>query len=117
MRKFDFSYDRENDDLFLYNKKSKSKGSIEFGNLVLDFNTKKELVGIEIMDASKFISDIIGNGGISKQMLEDLQECKIEIKSCKNQLMIKLFLMVKKKEIPAVFPVPNITESPALAYT
>ncbi len=42
MQKFNFSYDKENDDLFLFSPKSKSKGSIDLGQIVLDFNNKKE---------------------------------------------------------------------------
>ena len=72
MRKFDFSYDKENDDI---------------------------------------------NSGITKIALENLQKCLAEIKPYRNQLLIKLFLFVNEKEIPATFTVPNITEeSPALAY-
>ncbi|MBD3361480.1 DUF2283 domain-containing protein [Candidatus Woesearchaeota archaeon] len=54
MKKFNFSYDKENDDLFLYNHNSKSAGSVEVGDIILDFNNKKELVGIQINKASEF---------------------------------------------------------------
>ena len=56
--KMNFSYDRESDDLFLYS--SKSKGSIEIGDFILDFNNRKELVGLELMNASRVLEDITG---------------------------------------------------------
>ena len=58
MQKFNFSYDKEHDDLFLHRPDSKSKGSVEIGNLILDYNSKKELVGLQIMGASKVLQDL-----------------------------------------------------------
>jgi hypothetical protein len=43
---FEFHYDRENDELLLHNNNSKSKGGVKISDIVLDFNVKKELVGI-----------------------------------------------------------------------
>ena len=58
MRKFNFSYDKENDDLLLFNPKSKSKGSVELGNIILDYGKNREFVGMQIMNASNTIKDI-----------------------------------------------------------
>lgn len=116
MQKFNFDYDSENDDLFLYNPQSKSKASIEIGDLVLDYNTKRELVSIEIMNASKMLTSV--KGGISaKKALLALVSCKIEAEQKKNILMIRLYLKSKDREIaPQVLYVPNIKKpSPALA--
>jgi len=119
MQKFNFSYDKENDDLFLYNPKSKSKGSVELGNVILDFNNKKELVGIEIINASLLIKDLINeqNQKMVKEVLENLKECNIDIKIGNNILILKLFLVSNVKEISPVFSVPAIQKtSPALVY-
>ncbi len=118
MQKYKFSYDKDNDDLFLFNPKSKSKGSVELGDLVLDYNTKKELVGVQLMNASKFIKEFIGeNVSTIKEHLNNLKECKIDVKPKGNLLIIKIFLIGKPKELAPVISVPNIMESsPALAY-
>lgn len=117
MRKVNFSYDKENDDLFLSIPKSKSKGSVELGDLILDFNNKKELVGIQIMNASKFVNDLINEKSNVKSILSTLKECKLEVKVKQNLLIIKIFLVSKIKEIAPVLSVPNIkSSSPALAY-
>jgi len=119
MQKFNFSYDKENDDLFLFNPKSKSKGSVEIGDIIFDYNNKKEFVGIQIMHASKLIKDMTGeNIQTIKQVLSNLKDCKIEAKVKGNLIIARIFLISKLKEISPVISVPSIRESsPALAYT
>lgn len=119
MQKFNFSYDKENDDLFLHSASSKSKGSVELGNLIFDYNSKKELVGIEIMNASKVLGDLLSEEKIDslKKVLTNLTECKIEINSRNKLLIIKIFLIGNNTELKPVLSVPKIDEiSPALAY-
>ncbi len=117
MQKFNFSYDKEYDDLFLYSPTSKSKGSIELGSLILDYNRKKELVGIQIMDASAFLHELINERKEAiLDLLRDLKECKAEIRSRNNLLIIKMFLFSKTRELSPVISVPVISESsPSLA--
>ena len=101
MQKFNFSYDKENDDLFLFNPKSKSKGSVELGDIIFDFNSKKEFVGMQIMNASKIIKDMTTETANSiKELLNNLKECKVDVKSKNNLLIIKLNLLSKLKEVP-----------------
>jgi len=118
MQKFNFSYDKENDDLFLFNPAAKSKGSVEFGGIVLDYGTKKELVGLQIMNAAKLIKDLVDvDAAEIKALLNNLKECKLDVKSKNNALIIKLHLSSAIKEIAPVLFVPSIQEqSPALAY-
>lgn len=117
MQKFEFSYDKDNDDLFLYSPKSKSKGSVELGDFILDFNSKKQLVGIQLMHATELIKDLIGeNISTLKNLLKNLKSCKVEIKPKNNLLIIKIYLLSGVKEIAPVISVPSIRESsPALA--
>lgn len=118
MQKFEFSYDKENDDLFLFSSDSKSKGSVELGDLILDYNNKKELVGIQILHASKLINDLVSNQTSTavKEILNTLTECKANIKTKNNLIIIKIYLLSKTKEIIPILSLPAITESsPALA--
>jgi len=119
MQKFDFSYDNQNDDLFLCNPKSKSRGSVELGDLVLDYNTKKELVGIKITNASVLIKELVNEHSASiKRILQTLLECKVDIKPQNNFLIVRLCLSSKYKEISPILFIPHINKSsPALAYT
>lgn len=117
MRKFIVDYDRESDDLFIYRAATKSKGSIEIGSFVLDFDEKFDLVGLEFMGASVFFSDLIKKFKITKEMLGNITDCKVEVTRRRNQMLIKLFLLAKGKEVEAALAVPEITaKSPALAY-
>jgi len=118
MQKFNFSYDKDNDDLFLANPKSKSKGSIEIGDIIFDYNNKKEFVGIQIIHASNLIRDITEeNIQTIKQVLNGLKDCKVEAKVKRNLIIVKIVLISKLKEISPVISIPSIRESsPALAY-
>ncbi|MBS3115448.1 DUF2283 domain-containing protein [Candidatus Woesearchaeota archaeon] len=119
MQNFKFSYDDENDDLFLHSAVSKSKGSVELGNLIFDYNSKKELVGIEILNASKVLGDLLSEEKttVLKEVLMNLTECKIEINSRNKLLIIKIFLSGKNIELKPILSVPKIDGiSPALAY-
>jgi uncharacterized protein YuzE len=113
MPKFEFSYDKENDDLFLYKKGSKSKGSIELGDLILDFDSK-DMVAVEFVGASHFISDFLGEK-IPKGLLENLKECRIDVLR-RAPLIIRVVLLAEKKlEVKLVVP-EVIEKSPALLY-
>ena len=118
MQKFNFSYDKENDDLFLYNSKSKSRGSVELGNLIFDYSSKKELVGLQMLNASKTIKNLVGKDMITiKKLMNNLKECKIDIKTENNLMIIKIYLLSDTAEISPVISIPRIIEtSPALAY-
>ena len=119
MQKFNFMYDSDNDDLFLYSSKSKSRGSVEFGNIIFDFNSRKQLVGIQLMGASKILGDMIKEKSVDnmKLFLETLKDCRVNIKDNSNMLIVKFLLVGKSQEIEPVLSVPKIDESsPSLAY-
>ncbi len=61
MKEFKFDYDSENDDLFIYSGKSKSKGSVELGDIIFDSDSDGNIVAIQIMNAVKFIKEIVGD--------------------------------------------------------
>lgn len=116
MQNFKHSYDEKEDDLFLYNSNSKSKGSIEIGDLIIDFNSKKEIVAIQILNASQFIKDFSTKNIKLKEILNNLTSVKINIINKKNLMLIKLFLTSNNKEINPIISIPNITTgSPAIA--
>ena len=119
MAKFNIDYDKESDDLFL-SSEEKSKGSIEIGNIVLDFDNKCRLVGIELLNAIQFLKDSVANGTekiISKEFLSTLIGCEVETKQQNNFLFIKIILTGKLGEVSCPINAPLIQEaSPALAY-
>lgn len=116
MQNFNVSYDKESDDLFLFNPKEKSKGSIEVGDIVIDMNGKKEVVGIQIMNAIEFLREL-AEEELGLQYIENeingLKKCKVDIKVKNNLLLIKMYMFKN----PINISVPSIrTPSPALHY-
>ncbi|MDD5086675.1 MAG: DUF2283 domain-containing protein [Candidatus Nanoarchaeia archaeon] len=117
--RFNFDYDFENDSLFLFDPKSKSKASIELDDFIIDFNSHKEVSAIELLNASSFFKGIDLQGKtIDKELLKDIQDCKIELTPKSNFTIIKFLLLFKSKKLltTPVF-IPTIKESsPAVAY-
>jgi len=113
MKEFNFSYDKNNDDLFVYLPNSKSKGAVEIGNFVLDFDEKENLVGMQILEASKILSKIL------TKILElaKIKELKAEIINFRNMAAIKMRIITDKEAETANILIPRIKqESPALSY-
>ena len=113
MQKFHFDYDAANDDLFVYRKDSKSEGGVEIGCILLDFNSKDGLVGIEFMDATSFLAS---STGLSKKavgsLLRSLKECRVELDVWRNSIVtIRVaFLSEGNEQVLWNFSLPQISE-------
>ena len=113
MEKFNFSYDKENDDLFIYLEGKKSAGAIELGNFILDFDNKGDLVAMQILNVSEVFSKIL-----SKMIkLSEIKEIKVEIINFRNMEAVKFSISDNKTEEKTNILIPHIKEkSPVLAY-
>ena len=113
MKEFKFSYDESNDDLFVYLDGAKSSGAIEFGNLVMDFDEKENLVAIQIINASEFISKLV-----SKIIeISKIVSIKAEVINFRNIAGLKLKIRTEKDEVSSNILVPRIKQhSPALYH-
>jgi len=113
MKPFKFSYDKENDDLFIYLPDSRSAGAIEIGNFVFDFDEKENLVAIQIFEASKVFSKLV-----SKIFeLSKIKEFRADIINFRNMAMIKLEIFADSGKETANITIPRIKEkSPSLNY-
>lgn len=117
MQEFKFNYDSENDDLFIYSEKLKSKGAVELGSLVFDFDLNGNLVAIEIMNAIQLLNDLIGKEIVDKKILESIKTCKVSVKIHQNLMLIMIVLIVEHKEVSIPISVPRVVESsPSLNY-
>jgi len=113
MKEFKFDYDKENDDLFIYLEGAKSKGAVEIGNLVIDFDENENLVGLEIFEASeilsKFLSRVIE--------LSKIKGLEAEATDFRNMASIKLKITTDNFSETTNIVLPRIIEqSPALNY-
>ncbi len=113
MEKFNFSYDLESDDLFIYLEEKKSAGAIELGNFVLDFDSKGDLVAIQILN----ISEILNRFFSKIKEASKIKEVRTEIINFRNIEGIKFKITADGQEETANFLIPHIKEkSPVLKY-
>jgi len=113
MRKFNFNYDSENDDLFAYLEGKKSAGAIELGNFILDFDAEGNLVAMQILNASEVLSKILS------KIVEvyKIKEIKVEIINFRNMDAIKFNINMGNQQDTANILIPHIREkSPVLRY-
>lgn len=113
MINFDFSYDSEEDDLFVYLDGKKSSGAVELGNFILDFDSKGNLVAIQILNASEILSKIL-----SKIIeLNKIKQMQVEMINFRNMDAIKFKIFTDAREETANILIPHITErSPVLCH-
>lgn len=112
MEKFNFSYDSENDDLFVYLDGKKSAGAVEVGDFILDFDEKGSLVAMEITNTSQVLNKILS------QVIElnKIQEIKVEIINFRNMNAIKFLVKSENFQETANILIPHIKErSPVLS--
>ncbi|MBR9702203.1 DUF2283 domain-containing protein [Candidatus Pacearchaeota archaeon] len=111
MEKFNFNYDLENDDLFVYLEGKKSSGAIELGNFILDFDDKGNLVAMQILNVSEVLSKILSKiVEVSK-----IKEIKMDIINFRNMDAIKFNVISDTQEETANIFIPHIKEkSPVL---
>ena len=113
MNQFEYSYDEENDDLFMYLPNKKSIGAVELGDFIFDFDKEENLVSMEILNASKILSKLL-----SKVIsLTAIKGYKMQVINFRNMEAIHLEVdLGAKKETVNIF-IPRIKEhSPVLNY-
>src|SRR3989344_6147740 len=85
-------YDSENDVLWVYTGK-KVRDSLEMDKFVLDFSPDDKIVGVEIIDASKTISNISFQK-ITKGALSNIKNASINVYPSKELVFISLALVL-----------------------
>jgi hypothetical protein len=113
LRKFNFDYDLENNSLFMYDPKSKTKASVEIEDMVIDYNSKMQISGVELLNATQFFKDLsFEKTKITKKLLKEIIDCKVEIISKSNYYILKLVLSFESnKQIAAPLLIPTVTGS------
>jgi len=113
METFNFDYDSDNDDLFVYLEGKKSAGAIELGNFILDFDKNGDLVAIQILNATDIFAKILSR----MIQVNKLKKVQVEIINFRNMDAIKFKIMTNSEEETANILIPHIKEkSPALKY-
>lgn len=117
MRKFKWSYNLEDDILYIFDPKKKSKESIEVEeDIVIDIDKDNNLVGLEIFYAYDFFKAIDKN--FSKSILNEVGNVDVDFGNYRNFVIIKLLITYNKKVIEEKLPpIPmKRYESPIIKY-
>ena len=94
----DFEYDKFMDTLTIH-KNSPTHRSAKIGEIILDFNENKQVIGVEILNPDKLL-------GLSKKALSNLTDAKIITKQRGDCVYIYLLLKIKFEEMSRVMPLP-----------
>ena len=97
------NYDENVDHLTIYKSDSDIDKTIDTGLVLLNLNTKKEIVGIEIMGAKK-------NFKIPQAVLQHITGCTVDIQYDPHRQLVILNIMLQyqQHESPIVFSYENI---------
>ncbi len=111
------SYDKENDILVVhkgFSSDEKFKGNIDVGDFVLDMSTAGKIRGIEIFNATSFLSSFVEKDN-EDFILSSIINSDFNAIVKPNGIVISLLLKAKNKNnIPATIAVP--LEKPIMAY-
>lgn len=106
-----WDYDEENDTLFFYTDEE-YKSSVIFFGIIIDISKNRKVKGLEILDASKVFSELIGSE-ITKDMLNHVSKPKITTKPIRDLLIVELDF---KAENTKIF-LPLSINNPSFALT
>jgi uncharacterized protein YuzE len=103
MRETFFDYDPENDSLFIY-KKTKIKGSVEIGDIIVDISTDGKIKGIEMLNAS----EILKNLGLKnpKEILNNIKSVSIRAIYKTDSIIVYYSIISKAREVSSSIAVP-----------
>jgi len=106
----DMSYDPENDSMYISISSRKAYLTVEFSErIALDVTNSKIPVGVEILEASKFISDLFGKS-VSKDRIKSML-CSV---TQKDAIYLDFEMRGARRE-SARFAIPVPYNSPIVA--
>ena len=102
--KIDFDYD--NDILYLYTGE-KVKDSLQIENFVIDFSQDNKIVAIEILDASKILSEL-SQVDVTKDALSKIESAGMSVYRGKELIYVLLAirLSINQESVDIRIPVP-----------
>ncbi len=103
--KYEFDYDKSNDILAIH-KNGPAHVSARIGEIILDFNRDKQIIGVEIFNPDKLL-------GITKKALSNLSDAKIMTRERGNCVYVYLVLKIKSEDKARIMPLPLGLEQPS----
>ncbi len=102
--RYEFEYDKNLDSLTIH-KGGPAHGSACLGEIILDFDKDKQVIGVEILNPDKIL-------GITKKALSNLSDAKIMTRQRGDCVYIYLVLKIKFEEKARIMPLPLGLEQP-----
>lgn len=98
-----FDYDPENDSLFIY-KKSKIKGSMDIGDIIVDISIDGKVIGIEMLNANEMLKNL----GIKspKEVLNNIKSVSIRAVYKADSIIVYYSIISKAREVSSSIAVP-----------
>lgn len=104
-----YSYDSLNDLLYVYKEGSQVYSTVVVGEFHLEINKIKELVGLEILNASELLAEY----DIPKRILKNIDNVEMKVVVRNNSFLVFLIIHALNQEKLATITMNNL-ESPIM---
>ena len=110
-RSLQTDYDEESDTLYLYSAKEKAAGSIDFGDVHLDYAKDGTATGLEFLNATKTIPPLLmvshkDFDASKSEWLEKISKANISVYTQADFLVISFALLFQKREVEGKISLP-----------
>jgi uncharacterized protein YuzE len=113
IQNLEFSYDKKNDLLYVYNKKASVYTNVVVGEFHIEFSKEGDVVGVEVLRAS----DLLKEYGISKRLLENINDVTLKVVVQGNSLLVFMIISALNEEKTATITMNNLASPMMKAVT
>ncbi len=110
IRKLKYKYDESNDLFYVYKKDTQVYSNVMIGDFHLEFSKERELIGIEIANASELLKEF----GIKKETLEDIDKVELRVVVSNNSFLVFVGIKGKNQEKKSATITMNNLDSPLM---
>lgn len=107
IRNLEFSYDKNNDLLYVYKKGSSVYSNVVIGEFHIEVDKSKKIVGMEILKAS----ELLGEFDIPRRLLNDISSVSIKIVQNNNSTILFLIIQSQNEEKQATITMNSFDSS------
>jgi len=107
-------YDSEEDILYVYSVNRRASDSLDLEDYIIDFDKRGDIVGIEIMGASKVLSKLFGSKITPEELEIAGKQTSLRVFKTSKFVYVSFTLKFKRREIVVQSPVlPRAVAAPA----
>ena len=114
-RRLQTDYDEASDSFYLYSEKEKVKGSIELGNIIIDYGLDGTVVGLEFLKATETITPLLvvspktiykDDLHLKEEFMNQIDKASISLHTAANFLIIEITLQAKEQQVQGKLGIP-----------